>query len=283
MNKPRIFVFGDSWPAGHLTEEIVGNYGEKNYSIVDGVKRCSQTQIVKKGVIENNFPLLIGKILGIPVHNRGVSSHSNTAIVNDFWDYIVNDYREGDFVLMCWTNWNRLTVRGDKLDLEGFDINSFPRHFSAFTTGRLDFVVPDKGLFEDTTDTLADNHFKLLQSAAAYHMFKNICNEKNIKYLQISSFCHDGFNNEIRPVWDRNDPNWIEADCDHNTLMDIIMRRWKRQGKKVKFKLWIRAISEYNRDHGYTYINKLDLHPNEEGHKLIAETLAPYIKRKLEE
>lgn len=291
MNRPRrMFVFGDSWPAGHVTKEIVKEHERKYFRDKDGIATVVQTMEVEKDNVKNPFPTLISKMLSISVHNRGVSSHSNTAIVSDFWDYVINDYREGDFVLMCWTNWNRLTVRGDKMFRNGYSSDSFTNRFSSFTTGKMMTQDPEAleihselGDHVDTTDTLEDDYFKLLQSATAYHMFKNICNQKNIKHLQISSFCHDGFNNKIRPVWDRNDPDWIEVGSDYNTLIDIIMERWIKEGKKIEFKKWIRAVEHHNMEKGYRYFNKLDLHPNEEGHQLIAETLAPYIKKKLEE
>jgi len=291
MSKPRLFVFGDSWPYGHVTEDVLQEYDKEKVTTKNGIREVQLTQVVTAGRIQNNFPYVLSQLLGIEVRNRGMSSLSNTAIIAEFWDYIINDYREGDIILMCWTSWDRLTVRGDKMGHKGYSPNTFANHFSSFTTGRMmvkscfklkqSMDMPDSHV--DTTETLEDDYFKLLQSVSAYHMFKNICNEKNIKYLQTSSFCHDGFNNKISPIWDRNDPNWIESDCEHNTLMDIIMNRWKRQAKKIEFKKWIRAIANHNTKNGYRYFNKLDLHPNEEGHKLIAETLAPYIKRKLEE
>ena len=276
----RLVVFGDSWPKGH----------RKLPKLPLRVHKKSGRPITGFDPIQKPFPNLIADKLGIECLNLSVSSHSNFAIANDFWEYVTNDRREDDIVLVVWTNWNRMTLMGNCK--KTYDMNprnhSFKDRFTAYATGdfteaKLPQTIKLYGKREDTTNTLKDDFYKLLQSVSAYHMVKDICREKDISFLQISSICHDGFNNKIRPVWNKDDPDWIECGSDWNTLCDILLNKWLIKSKKPAFIEWIFSVRRVHERKGIQGLNEHDLHPNEEGHELIAETLAPYIKRKLEE
>jgi hypothetical protein len=309
----RLVVFGDSWGMGYL-------------------KNSDNS----RNDVYRNFPRLLAEDLGIELLNYSQTGHSMTCMVNDFILYVNQEHREGDLVLMLWTEWDRTTVRtkphnefpvitDSRMDdihprgyknryigvPQGFDlINQTVINHAKFS-GKSD---PDKEWCVDTTNTLEDPLYQRLLGKMSYRTFKDICHEKNIPYLQTFSCCEGHKADEVRwyvsgdgselttqmtrcpqetievtrdyPIIDKDDPTIIESGKYSNTLIDIVIDNWLGDRyKKAYFKEKrgiIRAHSFENK-RWKEHLNSHCMHPTPEGHKLIAKTLAPYIKRKLEE
>ena len=288
----RLIVFGDSWPRGHRRTEFEDGGCVWNH-------------------VEEPFPVLLGKQLGLETLNFAKSGNSNVIIGMDFWDYINVQYKEGDVILFVWTEWNRMTFR-DTPHLKGKVTCS--NHLKYIKKGWWDkFVgIPFHGWqslrdndihVEDTTETINDIYYQRTNTFFAYKMVQKVCEEKGIPYLSINSIDSDGFREQIkvpdpkeperfslyrkiddfRPCFDIDDPNWIEAGNDNNTLLDICTERWLSDIEKTNHadhKRW--AFNHCNRGR-WPLLSKDCMHPNEEGHAKITEVLLPYIKKLVEE
>jgi lysophospholipase L1-like esterase len=288
----RLIVFGDSWPRGHRRTDF-----EDGTSIWNAV--------------EEPFPVLLGKQLGLETLNFAKSGNTNHIIGMDFWDYINVQYKEGDVVLFVWTEWNRMTLR-DTRHLKGKVF--CPNHLKYIKKGWWDkFVgVPwygwqalrDNGIHvEDTTETVDDIFYKRTNSYFAYKMVQKVCEEKGIPYLSINSLESDGFREQLkvpdkkdpsryslyqnisgfRPCFDRHDPNWIEVENENNTLLDIVTGRWLAKEKKASHAEHKRWANNHCARGNFPLLSKDCFHPNEEGHEKITEVLLPYIKKLVEE
>lgn len=209
-------------------------------------------------------------MLGCEVVNLGRHGHSNFAIMSDFVDWIEKQDTSNDAFLVCWSAMDRTTYR-----------NSEKKH--RFYGYEYQLAVERFG-FVDKSNTVHDPYFTKLQSMGAYHTVKNLCKEKNIPYLMTNSVCHQGQMDklnglELKGYYPKDDPNWIEPQNNWNTLSDIIQEWWLKDIPKPDVNLWRQLLIQ----HRNKRFVREDHHPNEEGHRLIAETLSPYIKKIVEE
>ncbi len=267
----RLVFFGDSWTIGEIS------YGK------DWEK------------VEKPFAKILGEQFDLPILNFSRPASSNYTILTQFIHYISHEYREGDFVFVGWTNWRRVCLLAcnvrSSLEKTNSKVLYMPalktnHRFTGESTGTMGWYHRQLNIKDDSL-TLTDPLYQTIQSISAYETVKNICSEKNIKFIQTNSFCNDGFkeNPHYRKIYNEDDPNWIEPKSEYNTLLDIVTQRWLKSGKKpLTTKKYCRLIQKQviSNNKIYPYLNTC-MHPTPEGHKLIAETLAPYIKIKLEE
>lgn len=309
----RLVVFGDSWGMGY--RKMPNQERRDTYF---------------------HFPRLLAQELGLELLNYSQSGHSMTCTVNDFILYAHEEYQEGDFVLMVWTEWDRTTIRTrphggfptitdnrlEEVSPRGYKnrYNGVPQGFNVVNKDVIEYATqnglddPDKVWCIDTTNTLEDPLYHRLLGKMSYHTFKDICREKNIPYLQTLSCCEGQKGEELRwypnedgtkltshmykiplemedvtpcaPIIDKDDPTLIESGKSCNTLLDLVTDNWTGDRYKDAYfkekRGWIRSRS-LELGHWSRTLNSHCMHPTPRGHKLIAKTLAPYIKKKLEE
>jgi hypothetical protein len=316
----RLVVFGDSWGMGYLKMPI----SNQRFNPED------------RRDVYWHFPRLLAKDLGLELLNYSQTGHSMTCIVNDFISYATEEYREGDFVLMVWTEWDRTTVRTkphhgfptitdarmDDIHPRGFKNRyvGMPQGFRLMNSTVIEYANvsgwdnPDREWCVDTTNTLEDPLYHRLLGKMSYRTFKDICREKNIPYLQTFSCCEGHKSDEVRwyvsgdgseltsqmtrcpqkpievtkdyRIIDKDDPTIIESGKFCNTLLDIVIDNWLGdkyketyfKEKRGMIRYWSNIEKRWKKN-----LNSHCMHPTQKGHELIAKTLAPYIKKKLEE
>lgn len=287
----RLITFGDSWPFGHrrFDHNLVDSEGGSHVK--------SEWKFVEKP-----FPILLAEKLGITYRNYAKTGNSNFVIALDIFNYLNTSYREGDRILIVWTEWPRMSIRNEhKLSgIEPEGPQKYGNRFAGIPNGfnRLGHY-PE---LCDTTGTLEDFFYQRLQGIMAYHTVRDMLNQRNIPYRQINSLDHSGFYDHVkvektrpnksrpskklnlRKMYYDDDPNWIEVGSDYNTLLDICTDQWLSEGKKqdsMDYLRWCKNICTTGKFE--PYLNTACMHPNEEGHELITEVLLPYIKKLIEE
>jgi len=280
----RLVVFGDSWPRGY--ERSLG-YHNWNKSFVD----------------------YIAESLGWEVKNFSYPGHSNSAILNEFVHYLEFEHKPDDVALFVWSDNERITIfndgvesneltywlatldskKEDKLKSEYVRPESDPYHHRRFKGGN----QHRRFRVLNNIDVSDDAHFKRLLSMGAYHVAKGLCEQKNIPYRMTTSMDTNLLNDRyihlstvdaekrttkitvypIEPMMDKNNPNWIEGTEKNNTLTDIIDGNWLTENNKPPH-YHLSDIEKMKKMPLFTDC----LHPTEEGHKVIAKTLLPYME-----
>lgn len=265
----RLVVFGDSVTVGYVDALGFGNY-------------------IK------SFPEYLSECVGCSLLNRGHTGHSNTAILSDFLYYLEYEHQKNDMVLMVWSSENRSTVYNPSVEKRNFRESYFLHRFCGENWDR----PPWKLYTDDCDDAFEDFHMKRVLSISAYNTVKRLCEKENIPYRMTSGFSdkwlldnisiidktdvvEKGFpildvtKHQRRPIVDKDDPNWIERNRTHNTIMDIPFGKWKSNEKRTSDYFYHKSIF---RENDFTDLYYKCGHPTEKGNKLIAETLAPYIR-----
>jgi lysophospholipase L1-like esterase len=251
----RLVVFGDSFVEGYQRSK-------------DG------SPILVKENFVNRLALLL-RDFEITVRNMGHRGHSNVAISYDVFTYLrrVKDLRN-TFVLVVWSEWDRNYLVNHEVG-----IDSMRRVVGIQNAVKSHLDVPEMRNYE----------IKRWQTEISYHGVCNALTEANVPFLMISSNCNQMFRNVLTKkrnhetfefVYDREKilDHWIEGDRPNNTLLDIITDNWLNESDHIDYKTKLRKIIK-SKD---SYKNLTDcLHPTIEGHKLIAETLEPYIRRRI--
>lgn len=88
MNKIRLVVFGDSFPAG------IQKYPDGQYNSV-------------KNQIDINFVTKLANKYNLEFINYGHAGHSSVSISYDVYKYINTEHRVSDIVLVCWSGFFR--------------------------------------------------------------------------------------------------------------------------------------------------------------------------------
>lgn len=231
-----------------------------------------------------NFPFWLSEELGIEVINLGHHGHSNLAIANDVMSFIrmtPKDELKDYAFLICFSDWLRTTERNPEVN----HIDS-PHALRGLVWSRWPGIDdPDAAMLRINTEM-------------CYLGIKQLCQRYDISYRMINSFDHQNFCDTIdifEPVvYDGNrvvderkgsrdwrmespfeDENWIESGNKYNTLFDIILGHWLMEGEKEAPYTYFKTNKL--RKHNRRYMAGCG-HPNIAGNKLIAKTLAPYLK-----
>lgn len=236
----------------------------------------------KDGIIEENFVKLLGDRLGVETINLGFRGNGNVAISYDVLNYVRTCDLKDTAFLVIWSEWDR-----------NYLINApFKGQFERFR-----YVVGTNP--NDTREPLelVDPGIKRWQTELAYNGVCNILRDLEIPFLMMSSQCNQAFY-DVRIKRARTDTGstlvpvkkkflfvnnermykeyWIGYPSTNNTLYDIILENWLADEDKHYIIKHFNAKDEYKK---HLNLITLDSHPNEEGHKLIAKTLEPYIRR----
>lgn len=239
----------------------------------------------KAGKIENNFVKLLGDYLEVETINIGFRGHGNIAISYDVLNYVRNFDTSDTVFLVVWSEWDRQYLINDSI------AGQYDRftYLAGIQAGNLNFSTE-----------LRDDGVKRWQSEMAYYGVCNVLREADIPFLMISSQCNQmlfDFRMVPKPSEDGKggilvpdsrpfkfirsekslQEHWIEYPSTNNTLFDIIIDNWLNE----KPRYYVLKISHVRSKQNRLNYDKMtiDLHPNEEGHKLIAKTLEPYIRR----
>jgi hypothetical protein len=251
-------------------------------SFVEGARRISQTDIE---ITDYNICYWLEKELGVEVHNYGKGGASNQSIANSFFRWARKD-RSDFLVLFVWTECNRGTIV-NPIHKDGQNFNTWQYITSAWSANQDD---PERRY---RNPALGRMWFE--QSMQSCRM---LCEDKSIPYLMTSSVTNDWFlhkqlfnQDNGRPIisnidfqFGRAKENWIEPHLPNNTMLDILSNNWLNKDRLDNINIIkLRRYKEDFRKDKHQETLTWCLHPTDEGNKLIAKTLAPYIKRKLEE
>ena len=112
----------------------------------------------------------------------------------------------------------------------------------------------------------------LYMGEVSVRFIQNFLEDYKIPFLMISSF--QDYKTLKSTKFNNFNSNWIEPFKFNNTLFDIVALRWLDK-EPAKYK---KVDNHTNFDVKNKFIAPCK-HPSEEGHKLIAKTLKPYIKK----
>lgn len=245
-----------------------------------------------------NLGYFLSEQLGIEVENHGRRGASNATIYNRFARWIMANQEKLNEVafLIVWSEMTRSpaiehTTTEDDERLRNIDdmdyITYMPR-------GRV-----EKLMDEDKSWELKNLAYWRLNTEMSTHALRVLCQDYNVPFIMTNSIDNDFIRSKDR-LWvnqliktnyihGKLKEHWIEPDKPNNTLIDIIADRWLNEEydddtylvkfKKISEKLLSRSAAEIEEK---PYVTDC-LHPTEEGCKLIAKTLDPYIRPILEE
>ena len=224
-------------------------------------------------------------ILGIEVENIGQRSNGTVAISYDVLTYLRTRDVKNKIFLIVWSEWDRQYIIDTPNDMDSFfHVRGCQKKSSPFRE-----------------EELNSDQIKRWQLELAYNGLCNALREAGVPFLMTSSQCNQMFTGrrvigmmrnsegstrisfDKRPFKfiyneDKIKEHWIEAGKPNNTLLDIITDNWLKDyypGEEI-YAIKLRNI-----------LNKIDqydkltpcIHPTVDGNKLIATTLAPYIRR----
>lgn len=118
----------------------------------------------------------------------------------------------------------------------------------------------------DTMDRL------LFDTESSILFVENLLTKLNVPYCMVQAF-HDHTEDNFLIKKDYEYKNWINWNKPNNTLFDICTNRYLSKKKFSDNKIYFR-----DRNVDKKYLAEC-LHPNEQGHKLIASTIKPYIEK----
>jgi len=218
-------------------------------SFPNGLNKPSPESPVNNSIEQQqkiNFVTRIGQLLEIEVENYSARGAGNPEIAYRAFDYVRNNACTDAMLLVVWSSFNR-----------PYTINPLNGQRSGV------FDIPDKAL-------------EVLQDQMIYAVY-GLCIEKKIPLLMTNSFCQPEKTHLELNFLDSFDRSaYIEYGKPCNTLMDICYGVWLQNYE----------YPVHTFDHNYRTQELPDTlspcwHPNERGHRLIAETLAPYIAQKI--
>ena len=245
-----------------------------------------------------NFPYYLSKELDVEVINLGHRANSNLAIANDVLSFVrpkTKDELSEYAFLICWSQWERGTVRNEVV----YDKNA-------------DYALRGHLVSRTVSNKTPYEHVSLrANTELSYLGIKQLCEMNDIPYRMINSYDFQPYLDRLDKIdcislgkeavsdivrkeavsdivigshdWEminsKNDPNWIESQSTYNTLLDMCAEEWlfdKVHGHKKRSVFdhlhYVRSKREDNK-----YIT-LCGHPNIGGNQIIARTLAPYLK-----
>lgn len=258
----RLVVFGDSYVEGQRKEP-------------------------KLMITPYNMCYYLEQELGVEVVNMGKFGSGNIAIMNEVMRYMQREDTSNDAFLIVWSAHMRF----------------FEMHPVVFKTKKL-FEINDRHYLVGAGRARDQDRIKYLPEArnpvtmryfaeTAIHACRALCKDYNIPLLMSNSidntYMIDRYfwQNKERPLEHLHGnslDDFIEGGKSNNTLLDIISGNWlKEEEHELGYHLKHKVITQQLReDRTKLPLMTRCIHPWDEGHKVIAETLAPYIKPILE-
>lgn len=253
----KLNVFGDSTVVGVLEE--IDKSGIPAKEIVKLCReRCFATQIFKQSTIFSK------------VKNYGVPAYGNEQIAYKF-SKVYPMLTHKDFVLICWSGVTRPSWYNKKTDMYEF--------------------VPYRGATDSKYCGDYHNNFyatrqPIFQLESLMLSTSYLLKKKNIPFLFTNSYePFAAFTTLTKDILE--DINYLEPYYDQTSITDIVQERFKSNIEPVSQKEIIQSKMENTlpiRLANNIKFNKYTAkcyHGTEEGNKLIAKTLIPYIKKNI--
>lgn len=254
----RIVVFGDSYVEGGRR-----NLKNRNQTLHNGYIKTGKTREPEVEITPYNMCYYLKKELDIPVLNMGKSASSNTNISHSVMRYIQKNDVSGCMFLVCWSILRRFFALNDD--------------------GEITHLCPKRIVKNDLKENYPEHDSLMIHrmlTEQAIHSVKSVCADLNIPLLMVNSIDHSFFDKKGIPfVTGRLEDQWIEARKPNSTLFDIVNGRWLRNDMPEScFENKFQSIRrDWEKDSTkYPYLTGC-MHPTDEGNRLIAKTLKPYI------
>lgn len=263
MARRRLVVFGDSW--------------------VQGQRKHPKLEITPYNMVYH-----LGRKLDCKVENMGKFGASNEAIANEAIRYINNNDTSDIAFFVCFSEHKRIVELSEHVFRDNKRIFDFDR-WQVITGG------------SSRLEAIRVEHFPHFRHPSYHrlcfenslHCLRMLCQDYGIPVLfsnSIDTSSHIGkvrFQGGERPIryeLGKANEQWIEGDKPNNALLDILSDRWLREDiKDLPFQLKLHTINnDFLRDPDKYPMLSLCIHPTDEGHEYIADTLAPYIRPILE-
>jgi len=194
---------------------------------------------------KDSWPFILGKKMGIPVKNYGLSGGSNKLIANEIFRLIDPVEHKDSLVVVCWTSFLRSSLWDeDERVWEPVIVQQFTR----------------KEKFRDAVDYYYANMFTPYD--AFFTMF-------TIK-MAVESYLKS---NGIRYVF----LNALHDEWDYQKVVDNILHRMRESHDKRRYMDFYSSIYELICHDREQFICSDKYHPSEAGHDLVAGKLADFI------
>ena len=251
-------------------------------SYVEGQRKDPHLMITKY-----NPCYYLEKELGTEVINVGKFGSANQSIANEVFRYVEREDTTNVAFLVVWSDMKRVATLHPDMPIE--ETMNFDRwqYVSSIGLNRRKELEPH---FREMNNPV----FQRMWFEHAMHGVRMICQDYNIPLLMTNSIDTSCFQDKVwyakrdRPIHyslGKAREQWIEGDKPNNSMFDIITDRWLREDiNDLTFDVKHTIIrNDYIKDTSkYPYLTDC-FHPWDEGNELIAKTLAPYIKKIIEE
>lgn len=259
----RLVVFGDSWVQGQRKEP-------------------------KLEITPYNMVYQLGRKLGCEVENKGKFGASNEAIANEAIRYISNNDTSDVAFVIFFSEHKRIV----ELSEHAFRDNELLFDFDRWQ------VITGASSRLEAIRTEYFPHYRhpaywRLMFENSLHCLRMLCQDYGIPVLfgnSIDTTSHVGkvrWQSGSRPIryeLGKANEQWIGGNKPNNALLDILTNRWLKEDiQDLPYQQKIHMINnDYLRDRNKYPMLTLCIHPTDEGHEYIADTLAPYIRPILE-
>lgn len=250
--KKRLVAFGDSFVEGLIKDT--------SHPLVENEKKGNPTWHRH----EINFATLIANDFDLEIKNYARRGQGNNYIASRVWDHFRQEDVSQDILLIVWSGFHR-PIPYFTCEQEYWGNHNMYGH--KYTMDEISIF----GVMQ--LCKMAKVPYLMSNSFVDWHALENdedTMKAKNIHNVE-TLFCSQKW---FEPE------NYIEWGQSNNTLIDICAGTWNHKNPIV--------MRSPIREHSQMKIKNNDAiascwHPNEKGHRLIADTLKPYIEKKLYE
>jgi hypothetical protein len=194
--------------------------------------------------------------------NKSTPGASNTQIAYDVYKWLETRGSDNYFIFIAWTTF----IRESYWEIENYKRKDAPYDrtpFSFFKKWNLNYI--DNNVKKQLFD-IERNIFSIAK----------ILENLGLHYNMIQSFDDHTMMNQCF-LKEKEFPSWINWNMSNNTLIDICCERYLSPTPHHEYGMNHKEFQTKNK-----YLTDC-MHPNEEGHSLIAETLSKEIEKYLNE
>ena len=257
--KNQILISGDSWTAGSRSYREMKNkilISGDSWTTVDGVY-IQETQLNAWPI----WPELIAKKLNMTVKNYGHGGRGNEFIYNQ----VIDNYDGEELIIVLWSHYDRREFSNYTF-LDFTDSNTFFNSFNKTSD------VPGATLSAVSKTQFSDEQYNFNKSIRWFHAFQNFCEANKIKYIQAQAF----YPTDNIEKWDGL-RNFVDSRLLYYINEDHFLG-WPIFREIGGFTMEDK-LDEVDSDQSKLRVDfPKDPHPNEEGHKYMAELIYKFYK-----